>query len=116
MEPPSKTGARDPKKLGLMLAWGCGTAGPQAVRWYKAVNDSVCFFRRETLATIFFHTWGISFCLGMNKMLIFMLCCFSFKIATFESFFFSSETSLSLFLWPGGFFSIFYLSSHITVA
>lgn len=53
-EQTSKTGARDPKKLGLVLALGHRTAGPQAVRWCKAANNSVCFFRRETLATVFF--------------------------------------------------------------
>lgn len=72
-----------------MLALGFRTAAPQAVRWYKAVNNSVPFFRRGTLATIFFlyfYFFFFSLYLELNKILIFMLCCFSFKIATFESF------------------------------
>lgn len=45
---PSKTWARTSKKLGLMVVLGWRIFGPQAVRWYKALNNSVHFFVGNT--------------------------------------------------------------------
>lgn len=64
------------------------------------VQGSKQFFIGNTFwATTFFslHTWGISLCPGMNKMLILTFCCFSFKIATFQRDFFVPLRNLCLF-------------------